>query len=148
MVFKLGRIEHIGICVNNLDETLKTYSTILGFKIGYRNIKHVGFKIKEGEIVISSRGSRVAFITTGNTNFEFIEIKDWDRANKIGRRLGIDHVAFVVDDLKSVLKELKAKGIDPLEGFPKSDTIVYLRTSEGALIELFDKTWKYQPKPK
>ena len=147
MDIKLGKIAHIGICVKDLDETLNIYSNILGFKVGFGDVDHVGCRVKEGEVIPGGKSNvRVAFITTGNTTFEFIEIKDWDKATEKGRKLGIDHVAFIVDDLKSELRDLKKKGIEPLDGFPKSDTIVYLRTSEGVLVELYDRTWQYRLK--
>ena len=138
MDIKLGKIVHVGICVKDLDETLNIYSKILGFKVGIGDVDHVGCRVKEGEVIPGGKsGVRVAFITTGNTTFEFIEIKDWDKATEKGRRLGIDHVAFLVDDFKKALKILKDNGIEPLEGYPKSDTIAYFRTSEGVKIELF-----------
>ena len=146
MEMKLGRLSHVGIGVRNMEETLKRYAEIFGIQLNQGKVDMEGFDVKEGEIVRSRTGGiKVAFITMGNTAFEFFELPESSLTG--GKRYGIYHVGFIVDDLKSKLAELKAKGIEPAEGFPKSDKLVYLRPSEGVLIELTDKTWRYTKEP-
>ena len=149
MEIKLGRLSHVGIGVRNIEATLQQYSAIFGIQLEKERINVPGFDLAEGEIVrarsANMKGLKVAFITMGNTAFEFFELPESSLTG--GKRYGIYHVGFIVDDLKSKLAELKAKGIEPAEGFPKSDKLVYLRPSEGVLIELTDKTWRYTKEP-
>ena len=57
----IGKVDHIGIAVSNLDETLKLYTDILGMKL-------------HGTETVAEQKVRVAFLPVGDTEIELLEI--------------------------------------------------------------------------
>ena len=56
----MEKIDHIGIAVKNLDETVKYYTEVLGLKLE---------RIEE----VPTQNVRVAFIDAGNVHIELLE---------------------------------------------------------------------------
>ena len=56
----VNRVDHIGIAVNNLDETIKFYEDVLNIKC-------------EGTEAVEEQKVRVAFFPVGDTELEFLE---------------------------------------------------------------------------
>ena len=56
----VSRVDHIGIAVTNLDETIKFYEEVLGIKC-------------EGTEVVEDQKVKVAFFPVGDTELEFLE---------------------------------------------------------------------------
>ena len=89
------RVDHVGIAVNNLEETLKFYEDVLGLKC-------------EGTEVVEDQKVKVAFLPVGDTELELLEstCEDGPIAKfiaKNGGRGGIQHVAVRVDDIDDVI---------------------------------------------
>jgi len=127
-----GKIDHIGIAVANLDETLKVYTDILGLKL-------------QGTEVVADQKVRVAFLPVGDTEIELLESTDPDGpiAKFIENKgQGIQHIAFRVDDIEAALEEMKAKGIRLIDEKPRYGAggakIAFLhpKSTNGVLIEL------------
>ena len=57
---KALKVDHIGIAVKNLDETLKFYSDVLGLELG-------------GTEVVEEQKVKVAFLPVGDTEVELLE---------------------------------------------------------------------------
>ncbi len=92
------KIDHIGIAVRNLEESIKTYS-LMGLKIG---------KTEE----VPAMGVKVAFIPIGETRLELLEptSKESTVAKFIEKRgEGIHHICFLVKDIYATIKYLKEK---------------------------------------
>ena len=103
------KIEHIGIAVANLEETLKMYLDVLG--------------LKEEEIERESiNNMNVAMLPVGESKIELLEPMDTEGviakfiANK-GE--GIHHLAVGVNNIVEELNTLKAKGIPLVDTEPK-----------------------------
>ena len=103
------KIEHIGIAVANLEETLKMYLDVLGLKeeeIGRESINNMN----------------VAMLPVGESKIELLEPMDTEGviakfiANK-GE--GIHHLAVGVNNIVEELNTLKAKGIPLVDTEPK-----------------------------
>lgn len=114
---RLGRLQHIGIAVRDLEEAKALYSDVLGFTI-------------TGEKELPERGLRVAFLETGNTKIELLEGMTPESA--ISRHIekrgpGIQHLCFTVDDIRRVMDELKAEGVEMIDAEPR-------RGAEGRLV--------------
>jgi catechol 2,3-dioxygenase-like lactoylglutathione lyase family enzyme len=108
---KLRTIHHIGIPVSDLDRTLEFYRDLTGGAITVRNEMR-GPQLSEG-IGVRDPDLRFAMLELGNTILEFIEYRSpkgrpYDRANN---DLGINHLAFEVDDIWEVYERLKTKGM-------------------------------------
>jgi methylmalonyl-CoA/ethylmalonyl-CoA epimerase len=98
---KLNKIEHIGIAVKSIEESLKYYEDILGLKC---------YTIEE----VKEQKVKTAFLRIGETKLELLEATSNDSpiAKFIEKRgEGIHHIAFDTDEIKETLNELKNKGI-------------------------------------
>ena len=128
----VGKVDHIGIAVKNLDEALKFYEDILG-------IKCVETEVVEEQKV------KVAFLPIGDTEVELLEStsEDGPVAKFIEKKgEGIQHIAYRVDNLEKALEELKEKGIKLIDEKPRYGAggakIAFLhpKSTFGVLIEL------------
>src|SRR5215469_8369095 len=107
---EISKVDHIGIAVNNLDETIKFYEETLGLKCN-------------GTETVAEQKVKVAFFPVGDTELEFLESTSEDgaiakfiEANK--GRGGVQHIAIRVDDVKAAIAELKAKGVNMIDEEP------------------------------
>jgi methylmalonyl-CoA/ethylmalonyl-CoA epimerase len=128
----VSKVDHIGIAVKDLDETLKFYEEILG-------IKCVSTEVVEEQKV------KVAFLPIGDTEVELLESTEENGpiAKFIEKKgEGIQHIAYKVEDIEKTLEELKAKGIKLIDEKPRYGAggakIAFLhpKSTFGVLIEL------------
>lgn len=128
----VNKVDHIGIAVKNLDETLKFYEDILGMKCLDKE-------------VVEEQKVRVAFLPIGDTEVELLESTEEDGpiAKFIEKKgEGIQHIAYRVDDVEKTIAELKAKGIRMIDEKPRYGAggakIAFLhpKSTFGVLIEL------------
>ncbi len=128
----LKKIEHLGIAVSSIDETVKTFETLLGSPC---------YKTEE----VQSEGVKTAFLMIGESKIELLEATNPESPiarflEKKGR--GIHHIAFEVDDLDAELARLTSEGFQLIHQSPKDGAdnkrIAFLHPSstEGVLIEL------------
>lgn len=131
----LSHIEHIGIAVKNLNESIKFYEDVLGLKC---------YAIEE----VTDQRVKTAFFQIGQTKIELLESTDPE--GPIGKFIekrgeGIHHLAFAVKGLESSLEELKHKGIKLVDEKPRRGAeglnIAFLhpKSTNGVLTELCEK---------
>jgi len=129
---ELTHIEHIGIAVKNLDESIKFYENVLGLKC---------YAVEE----VKDQKVKTAFFQIGETKIELLESTGNDGPiskfiEKKGE--GIHHIAFKTNDIKSSLKELEEKKILLIDEHPRKGAeglnIAFLhpKAANGVLIEL------------
>ena len=127
----IKRIEHLGIAVNSLEETLTAYEVLLG--------KSCKEEIVESEFV------RTVFIQVGESKIELLEATD--ERSAIAKfleknRQGFHHVAFEVDNIEKELERLKGEGFQLIHETPKDGAdnkrIAFLhpKSTAGLLVEL------------
>ena len=126
-------IDHIGIAVPNLDEAVKTYTTLLGKK-------------PEHFEEVAEQKAKVAFFGVGETNLEFLQSTSPD--GPIGKfiekngRGGIHHICIRVDDIEKTLEEYQKQGIQLIDQVPrigahgKKIAFVHPKSTGGVLLEL------------
>jgi len=129
---KLTKIEHIGIAVKNLDESIKFYEEILGLKC---------YAIE----VVEDQKVKTAFFQIGETKIELLESThpDGPVAKFIEKRgEGTHHIAFKTNDINSSIKELKEKNVrlideNPRKGAEQLDIcFIHPKSANGVLIEI------------
>jgi len=129
---KALKIDHLGIAVNSIESALKFYSEILGLKL-------------EGEEVIADQKVKTAFLPIGDTEVELLEsiAPDGPVAKFVEKKgEGLHHIAFKVDGLDSVLRELEKKGVQLIDSTPRigagNKRIAFLHPKDtfGVLVEL------------
>jgi len=128
----ISKIDHIGIAVSNLDETVKLYTDFLGLKVE-KTETHEEQKVK------------VAFVPVGDTEFELLEPTDPESAIAKfikSRGEGIQHIALRVENIEKAIGELKEKGMRFIDEKPRigagNTKIVFLhpKTTHGVLLEM------------
>ncbi len=105
---KISKIDHIGIAVKNLEESIKIYEQ-LGLKI-------------EGYETIEEQKVKTAIISVGDSKIELLESTSPDGtiATFIEKRgEGMHHMALTVDSIEGALEEVKAKGIPLIDQQPR-----------------------------
>lgn len=128
----VNKIDHIGIAVKNLEETLKFYEDVLGIKC-------------VSQEVVEEQKVKVAFLPIGDTEVELLESTSED--GPIARFIekkgeGIQHIAFKVDNIEEVIKELEEKGVRMIDEQPRYGAggarIAFLhpKSTSGVLIEI------------
>jgi methylmalonyl-CoA/ethylmalonyl-CoA epimerase len=129
---KPSHIEHIGIAVKNLEETIKYYESVLGLEC---------YSVEE----VKDQKVKTAFFMVGQTKIELLESTDTE--GPIGKFIekkgeGIHHLAFAVKDIDNMLVETEAKGIQLIDKTPRKGAegldIAFLhpKSTFGVLTEL------------
>ncbi len=129
------RIDHIGIVVNSLDETLKTYCDQLGFTLIER-------------IAIPEQLVEAAFLDAHNGTLELIAPTDATSGTARflqNRGEGTHHVCFEVDDIEAALAELRTQGLRLIDEKPRRGphglvAFVHPKATHGTMIELLQKS--------
>jgi methylmalonyl-CoA/ethylmalonyl-CoA epimerase len=135
---KATHIEHLGIAVANLEESINYYENVLGLKC---------YSIEE----VSDQKVKTAFFKVGQTKIELLESTSPD--GPIGKFIekkgeGIHHIAFAVDGLQESLDEAKEKGVRLIDDKPRPGAeglnIAFLhpKSTHGVLTELCEEPKK------
>lgn len=128
-------IEHLGIAVANLEESIKYYEEVLGFKC---------YSVEE----VKDQKVKTAFFKVGQTKIELLESTSPE--GPIGKFIekkgqGIHHIAFAVENLQESLDEVKSKGIQLIDEKPRPGAeglnIAFLhpKSTYGVLTELCEE---------
>ena len=132
---KPTHIEHIGIAVKSIEESIKYYEEVLGLKC---------YKVEE----VADQKVKTAFFMVGETKIELLESTDPE--GPIGKFIekrgeGVHHVAFAVNGLPQILAETEQKGIQLIDKQPRKGAdglnIAFLhpKSTHGVLTELCEK---------
>ncbi len=132
---EISHIEHIGIAVKNLEESIKYYENVLGLKC---------YSIEE----VKDQKVKTAFFMVGQTKIELLESTEPE--GPIGKFIekkgeGIHHLAFAVNKIDESLKEAESKGIQLIDKQPRKGAeglnIAFLhpKFTGGVLTELCEK---------
>jgi methylmalonyl-CoA/ethylmalonyl-CoA epimerase len=132
---KALKLDHIGIAVKNLDETLKFYTDILGLEC-------------EGTEVVEEQKVRVAFLPVGDTEVELLESTTED--GPIARFIekngeGMQHMAFRVDNIEEAIAYMQEKGMRMIDEKPRYGAggakiaFVHPKSSNRVLVELSER---------
>ena len=125
------KIDHIGIAVKSIDESLKFYKDTLGLEF-------------KGTEQLDDRGLKVAFLKTGESDIELLESISADSniqkfIEKKGE--GIHHIALEVDNVeekKESMEKEDAKFIGEASIGAGGKKIVFIhpKSTNGVLMEL------------
>lgn len=132
---KALKVDHIGIAVSNLEESLKFYTEVLGLK-------------SAGIEEVAEQKVKVAFLPCGDSEIELLESTSPDGPiakfiEKNGE--GIQHIAIRVDNIEGTLAELKEKGVRLIDEKPRygaggaSIAFVHPKATKGILLELSER---------
>lgn len=128
----MNKIEHIGIAVKNLTNSIDIYQRLLNADC---------YKTE----LVASEYVNTAFFKTGDNKVELLEATSPESAiakfiDKKGE--GIHHIAFAVDDIIEEMERLRKEGFTLLNEQPKKGAdnkmvcFVHPKDTNGVLIEL------------
>lgn len=133
----VGKLYHVAIAVENIDEAEKLYQTALGLNVTHRE-------------VVEEQGVKASMLEPkdGGTAIELLE--PLDENSPISKFLdkrgeGIHHICFWVDDLEASLNRLKEAGVRLIDESPRKGAhytkvaFVHPKALNGVLIELAEK---------
>lgn len=127
----IKKIDHLGIAVKSLDESVKYYETVLGLTC-------------EGREEVHSQKVKTAFFSVGDVHIELLEPTSPD--SPIAKFLekngeGIHHVAYGTDDIVGQLKKATEGGCKLIHETPvpgahgKQVAFLHPKSTHGVLTE-------------
>lgn len=129
------RLEHVGIAVKNIEESLKIWHDVLGFRVEM---------IKE----VPDQKVKVAMLDVGTFTIELLEPLNTDSTIQkfIERRgEGLHHLSFLVNDIEQKIEEFKKSNLKMIDEVPRKGAhaskiaFVHPSSTGGVLIELTQK---------
>ncbi len=134
-MFRVLKVDHIGIAVSNLEQAKKFYTETLGMTA-------------LGEEVVEQQKVKVCFIPCGDSEVELLESTSPDGPiakfiEKNGE--GIQHIALRVDNIENALADLKAKGVRLIDEQPRygaggaSIAFIHPKATGGILLEISER---------
>ena len=131
----ISHIEHLGIAVENLLESIKYYEDVLGMTC---------YSIEE----VADQKVKTAFFLVGKTKIELLESTSPD--GPIGKFIakkgqGIHHIAFAVDDTNTALKLAEERGVTLIDKESRKGAeglnigFLHPKSTLGVLTELCSK---------
>ena len=129
---KVSHIEHLGIAVNSLEESIPYWENVLGLKC---------YNIEE----VADQKVKTAFFMVGQTKIELLEPTSEEStiAKYIEKRgQGVHHVAFAVEGIEDALADATEKGVQLIDKAPRkgaeglSIAFLHPKSTMGVLTEL------------
>jgi len=116
----LGRIDHIGVAVEDLDAALKLYADVLKMPVVHRE-------------TVTEQGVEAVLLDVGENHVELLAPLGPD--TPVGKFLakkgpGLHHVAYQVSDIEATLAALKAAGTRLIDETPR----IGIRNSRVAFV--------------
>jgi methylmalonyl-CoA epimerase len=130
----LGRIDHIGVAVADLDEAVALYSERLGMPVQHRE-------------TVEAQGVEAVLLGVGDSHVELLRPLGPETA--VGRFLerngpALHHVAYGTEDIDSALEEVRAAGLRLIDEQPRTGirnsrvAFVHPKSTGGVLTELVE----------
>jgi methylmalonyl-CoA/ethylmalonyl-CoA epimerase len=129
-----GRIDHVGVAVEDLDEAVSLYSERLGMAVQHRE-------------TVEQQGVEAVLLGVGESHIELLRPLGPDTA--VGSFLerngpGMHHVAYGTDDIESALEAVRAAGLRLIDEEPRTGirnsrvAFVHPKSTGGVLTELVE----------
>ena len=128
----LQQIDHIGIAVKNLDETVAFYQDVMGLEVSATE---------------ELNGMKIAFLRIGGSELELLE--DLTPNGSIARHIakrgeGLQHVAYRVENIEEALAEMRERGLTLIDERPRPGArnarvaFLHPKSTKGVLIEFVE----------
>ncbi|MUG43947.1 VOC family protein [Paenibacillus woosongensis] len=125
----IRKIEHIGIRVTALEDSIEFYERVIGLKL-----LHI-----IGEVEDELRLAFLAFPGQENVEIELIYVRGGETLPSEGR---VHHIAFTVSHIEEEYKriaELGLSGMDPeIRAIPNGSRLFFFNGPDGERIEFFE----------
>jgi methylmalonyl-CoA/ethylmalonyl-CoA epimerase len=129
-----GRIDHIGVAVDDLDEAIQLYGERLGMPLQHRE-------------TVEEQGVEAVLLGVGDSHVELLRPLGPDTA--VGKFLersgpGLHHVAYGTDDIDSALDAVRGAGLRLIDEQPRTGirgsrvAFLHPKSTGGVLTELVE----------
>jgi methylmalonyl-CoA/ethylmalonyl-CoA epimerase len=129
-----GRIDHIGVAVEDLDEAIQLYGERLGMPLEHRE-------------TVEEQGVEAVLLGVGEGHVELLRPLGPDTA--VGKFLerngpGLHHVAYGTDDIESTLDAVRGAGLQLIDERPRTGirgsrvAFLHPKSTGGVLTELVE----------
>jgi methylmalonyl-CoA/ethylmalonyl-CoA epimerase len=129
-----GRIDHIGVAVEDVDAAIALYRDSFGMELSHRE-------------TVESQGVEAVLLDVGDGHVELLRPLGPDTA--VGRFLarqgpGLHHVAYAVDDIDATLERLVAAGLELIDREARAGirdsrvAFLHPRSTGGVLTEIVE----------
>jgi methylmalonyl-CoA epimerase len=129
-----GRIDHIGVAVEDIDAAIELYRDSFGMELAHRE-------------TVESQGVEAVLLDVGDGHVELLAPLGPD--TPVGKYLarngtGLHHVAYAVDDIDSALEKIAAAGIQLIDSEPRTGirnsrvAFLHPRSTGGVLTEIVE----------
>ena len=129
-----GRIDHIGVAVEDLDDAVALYSERFGMPVQHRE-------------TVEEQGVEAVLLGVGESHVELLRPLRPDTA--VGKFLerngpGLHHVAYGTDDIDSALEQVRAAGLRLIDERPRTGiresrvAFLHPKSTGGVLTELVE----------
>ena len=129
-----GRIDHIGVAVEDLDEAIALYGERLGMPVQHRE-------------TVEDQGVEAVLLGVGDSHVELLRPLGPDTA--VGKFLtrsgpGLHHVAYGTDDIESAIESVRAAGLGLIDEQPRTGirgsrvAFLHPKSTGGVLTELVE----------
>ena len=129
-----GRIDHIGVAVEDIDAAIELYRDSFGMELAHRE-------------TVESQGVEAVLLDVGDGHVELLAPLGPD--TPVGKYMakngaGLHHVAYAVDDIDAVLTQIAAAGVQLIDSEPRvgirDSRVAFLhpRSTGGVLTEIVE----------
>ena len=129
-----GRIDHIGVAVEDIDAALELYEGAFAMPLAHRE-------------TVEEQGVEAVLLDVGEGHVELLAPLSPETA--VGKFLarkgpGLHHVAYAVDDIDATLEKLSAAGLELIDSEPRvgirESRVAFLhpRSTGGVLTEIVE----------
>jgi methylmalonyl-CoA/ethylmalonyl-CoA epimerase len=129
-----GRIDHIGVAVEDLDGALKLYQEAFEMPLAHRE-------------TVEEQGVEAVLLDVGDGHVELL--RPLGPQTAVGKYLerkgpGLHHVAYAVDDIDAALRALSGAGLELIDSEPRvgirGSRVAFLhpRSTGGVLTEIVE----------
>ena len=139
------RLSHIGLCVSELERSVRFYCDLLGFREHSRLA--VAGEPARTLLGLDALDLRAVYLEREGTFIELLHFPEPGATGGPGPRpvnqLGLTHLSLRVDDFDATVAELAARGVEVMEssriGNPAFDAhAVFVKDPDGLRIELYE----------
>jgi methylmalonyl-CoA/ethylmalonyl-CoA epimerase len=132
-MFKVKKIDHVAICVNDIDAAAAKWREVLGLEATVRE-------------VVESQKTEAMLLPVGETSVELISPKGNEGLAKFleKRGPGLHHIAVEVEGIEAALALLKGLGVPLIDETPRRGArghkvaFVHPKATGGVLVELVE----------
>jgi len=129
-----GRIDHIGVAVEDIDSAIELYRDSFGMKLAHRE-------------TVESQGVEAVLLDVGDGHVELLA--PLGPETPVGKYMakngaGLHHVAYAVDDIDAALEKIAAAGVQLIDSEPRTGirdsrvAFLHPRSTGGVLTEIVE----------